>query len=167
MLGGHTRTGQNILSQGLLRSPEIAARREGTGPSSHVLGGFWRPTTTGRLTQGRDWASLLFKKNYLWLCRVFAAACGLSPGAVGRSPLQSRCGGFSRYRAWAPGHGPVAAVCRLRCLLACGISPPVMEPMSPALAGGFLTTGPPGKSWASLLLLNKEECWMLEKHFSF
>ena len=36
----------------------------------------------------------------------------------------------------------------LSCATACGIlvPQPGIEPMSPALAGGFLTTGPPGKS---------------------
>ena len=29
---------------------------------------------------------------------------------------------------------------------------PGLEPMSPALAGGFLTTAPPGKSWKSFLI---------------
>ena len=30
---------------------------------------------------------------------------------------------------------------------------PGLEPVSPALAGGFLTTSPPGKSWQSSLLV--------------
>ena len=36
----------------------------------------------------------------------------------------------------------------LSCSVACGIfvPPPGIEPMSPALKGRFLTTGPPGKS---------------------
>ena len=40
----------------------------------------------------------------------------------------------------------LAAVLRLRCLVACGIlvPQPRIEPMSPALEDGFLTTGPPG-----------------------
>ena len=44
----------------------------------------------------------------------------------------------------AHGHG---------CSAACGIlvPEPGIEPMSPALASGFLTTGPPGKSLALLL----------------
>ena len=36
---------------------------------------------------------------------------------------------------------------RLSCSVACGIFPgPGLEPVSPALAGGFLTTAPPDKS---------------------
>ena len=41
----------------------------------------------------------------------------------------------------------VVTVHRLSCPMTCGISVsgPGVEPMSPALASGFLTTGPPGK----------------------
>ena len=43
--------------------------------------------------------------------------------------------------------GSVVAVCVLSCPVACGIlgPQPGVEPMSPALEDGFLTTGPPGK----------------------
>ena len=42
----------------------------------------------------------------------------------------------------------VVAAHRLDCPLACGIlvPQPGIKPVSPALEGGFLTTGPPGKS---------------------
>ena len=41
----------------------------------------------------------------------------------------------------------VVTVHRLSCPMTCGISVsgPGIKPMSPALASGFLTTGPPGK----------------------
>ena len=44
--------------------------------------------------------------------------------------------------------GSVVAELRLTCPEASGIlvPQPVMEPAYPALEGGFLTTGPPGKS---------------------
>ena len=44
--------------------------------------------------------------------------------------------------------GSVVAAHRLSCPTACGIliPQPGIKPMSPALEGGFLTTGPPGKS---------------------
>ena len=44
--------------------------------------------------------------------------------------------------------GSVVAVCGLSCSTAYGILVPWpgIEPSSPALQGGFLTTGPPGKS---------------------
>ena len=43
----------------------------------------------------------------------------------------------------------------LSCTKACGIvvPPKGMKPMSPALEDGFLTTGPPRKSWWMVLLL--------------
>ena len=42
--------------------------------------------------------------------------------------------------------GPVTVACWLSCPEACRVFPDGMEPMSPALAGGFLATGPPEKS---------------------
>ena len=81
--------------------------------------------------------------------------------------LLSSCG------AWAPGHmgsvvcGTWALSLRraisvvvahgLSCLTACGILVPRtgIEPESPALEGGFFTTGPPGKSWKVLKNMQK------------
>ena len=42
----------------------------------------------------------------------------------------------------------LVVACRPRCYIACGIlvPQPGTKPMSPALQGEFLTTGPPGKS---------------------
>ena len=84
---------------------------------------------------------------YFWLHWVFVAVTGLSLVAASRTTLcgcsarASHCGGFS---------------CRARtleslgfnsCVAACGVIPEAgIKPMSSALAGGFLTTGPPGKS---------------------
>ena len=51
--------------------------------------------------------------------------------------------------ARAPEHvGSAVVVSGLNCPVACGILVPRrgIEPMSPALEGGFSTTGPPGKS---------------------
>ena len=65
--------------------------------------------------------------------------------------LLSYCGFY------APDHmGSVVAVLRLSCLAACGILVPWLgiEPASPALHGGFLTTGTPEKSL--LFYINKE-----------
>ena len=55
--------------------------------------------------------------------------------------------GLSSCGPWAPEWGLSRAVCRLRCSAARGIfiSQPGIEPTSPALQGGFLTTGPPEK----------------------
>ena len=57
--------------------------------------------------------------------------------------------GLSTCGAWAPEHvGSVVVVCGLSCPVACGIlvPQPGIKPASPALEGGLLTTGPPGKS---------------------
>ena len=52
--------------------------------------------------------------------------------------------------------GSLAVVHRLSCPMACGNLPgPGIKPMSPALAGVFLTTGPPGKSGSICI---KETC---------
>ena len=57
----------------------------------------------------------------------------------------SHCHGFSRSRAWAQGRAGFSSWRHgLRCPAACG--------MSPALAGGFLTTGPPEKSTFNSLI---------------
>ena len=62
----------------------------------------------------------------------------------------SHCGGFSCCEAQALGTQASVVVARgLRCSAACGIPRSGLEPVSPALAGGFLTTAPPGKSLIS------------------
>ena len=83
------RTGQNILNQGLLRSPEVTAHREGRGALlTRTL--WFLETRDHRETHTRKGLSTFaFLKSYLWLCRVFTVARGLSPGAVSTSPLQS------------------------------------------------------------------------------
>ena len=54
----------------------------------------------------------------------------------------------------------------LSCSAACGIilDQGSIEPVSPALAGGFLTTAPPGKSLAVSNFENEERvfCWTLD-----
>ena len=97
------------------------------------------------------------------MCEVslVAASRGYSCGA-----RASQCGGFSCCRAWAIGGRASVAVARglsscgswaLECRLSsCGarayllrgiwdLPKPGLEPVSPALAGGFLTTVAPGK----------------------
>ena len=56
------------------------------------------------------------------------------------------------YLFWL--HWVFVVDCRLSCPEACEIvvPQPGTEPMSPALEGGFLTTGPPGKSLFCLFL---------------
>ena len=68
----------------------------------------------------------------------------------------SRACGLSSCGMWAlECAGSVVAACRLSCPVACGIlvPRPGIKPMSPALEGGFLTTGPPGKSHTYLFEL--------------
>ena len=63
----------------------------------------------------------------------------------------SRVGGFSCCGAWALEHR--LSSCGVWAWLLCGIWDPPgpgIEPMSPALAGGFFTTEPPGKPWISV-----------------
>ena len=102
--------------------------------------------------------SLLLQTGFIQLRRV---------GATLRCGAQvSHCGGFSCCGAWALGaRGSVVVAHRLRScgsralelrLSSCGaraqllrgmwdLPRPGLEPMSPALAGGFLITVPPGK----------------------
>ena len=55
--------------------------------------------------------------------------------------------GLRSCGSWPPERAGFSR-CGALCLAACGIlvPRPGIEPMSPALAGGFLTTGLPGKS---------------------
>ena len=70
----------------------------------------------------------------------------------------SHCDGFSCCELQVLGHtGTVLVVHGLSCPTACGILLPApgIEPMSPALSGGFLTTQPPGKSHPLIFLRRK------------
>ena len=65
------------------------------------------------------------------------------------------------------------AECELSCPVTCGISPdqgsayrilvpgPEIKPVSPALAGGFFTIGPPGKSRSETLDNVRQDRWAL------
>ena len=56
------------------------------------------------------------------------------------------CSPCSASRAWAlSGQASVVVVCGLRCSAACGVLPDRDWTVSPAWAGGFFTTEPPGK----------------------
>ena len=76
----------------------------------------------------------------------FIAACRLFTVVRG---LLSNCGSQALERV-----GSVVVACRLSCPVACGtlVPQPGIEPTSPALEGGFLTTGPPGKSLIYLFI---------------
>ena len=85
------------------------------------------------------------------MCWVFVSVRGLSLVAASGGHSSSRCAGLSLSR-------PLVAEHRLqtRRLSSCGsqaqllrgmwdLPRPELEPVSPALAGGFSTTAPPGK----------------------
>ena len=76
-------------------------------------------------------------------CGVFAlSSCGAqAPGCMGSVVCGTRVLSLRRTSS-------VAVVRGLSCPTACRIlvPRPGMEPTSPALEGGFFTTGPPGKS---------------------
>ena len=110
----------------------------------------------------------LFYLFYFWLRWVFAATHGLSLVAVsgGYSSLRwllllrstgSRCTGFSSCGTQPLEHR--LSSCGTRAQLLHGmwdLPGPRLEPMSPALAGGCLTTAPPGKPLHYRLLKNIE-----------
>ena len=88
---------------------------------------------------------------YVWLCWVFVSVRGLSLVVAGGGHSSSRCAGLSLSR-------PLVAEHRLqtRRLSNCGsraellrgmwdLPRPGLKPVSPALAGRFSTTAPPGK----------------------
>ena len=109
---------------------------------------------------------------YFWLRWVFLAARGLSLVVASGATLLLQCAGFSLQwllLLWSTGSrrmgfsscGTQLSSCSLRALehrlSSCGawaqllrgmwdLPGPGIEPMSPALAGGFLTTAPPGNS---------------------
>ena len=97
---------------------------------------------------------------YLWLCWVFVSVRGLSLVAASGGHSSSRCAGLSLSR-------PLVAEHRLptRRLSSCGSRAqllrgtwdtprPGLESISPALAGRFSTTAPPGKPQPAFLILS-------------
>ena len=102
---------------------------------------------------------------YFWLCWVFVAACGLSLVVASGGYSSLRCAGFSLWwllLLWSTGCRCTGFSCcgspaLERRLSSCGtraqllrgmwdLPGPGLEPVSSALAGGFLTTAPPRKS---------------------
>ena len=57
----------------------------------------------------------------------------------------------------------------LSCPTACGIlvSQPGIEPTFPALAGGFLTPGPPGKSLCAILISGSMQIGFMDLGFIY
>ena len=96
---------------------------------------------------------------YVWLCWVFVSVQGLSLVVASGGHSSSRCGGHSSSRCVGLSLSrPLVAEHRLQThrLSNCGsraellrgmwdLPRPGLEPASPALAGRFSTTAPPGK----------------------
>ena len=108
---------------------------------------------------------------YFWLCWIFIAACGLCLVVASGGYSLLRCTGFSLQ--WllllrstgsrSMGFSSCGSQALEQRLSSCGaralllrsmwdLPGPGLEPVSPALAGGFLTTAPPGKPlWFNFL----------------
>ena len=105
--------------------------------------------------------AILFLKKYFlfiyfWLCWVLVTACN--------SELQ--CMVF--FSSWGTQDSVVVAH-GLSCPTACGIlvSQPGIEPTFPALAGGFLTPGPPGKSVCAILISGSMQIGFMDLGFIY
>ena len=125
-----------------------AVSREGTESSGSFL--WW--CLPSKITLRRVFFIYLFIYIYFWLCWVFVSVPGLSPFCGEQGPL------FIAARRPLTVAASPAAEHRLqtRRLSSCGsraqslrgmwdLPRPGLEPVSPALAGRFLTTAPPGK----------------------
>ena len=87
-----------------------------------------------------------------WLHRVFTAACGL-PCVVASRGCRLWCAGLS-LRDLLLLRSPGSRMLRLQSFRHMGLVAPrhvgsysLIKPVSPALPGGFSTTGPPGMPW--------------------
>ena len=89
---------------------------------------------------------------YFWLCWVFVSVWGLSPVVASGGHSSSRCAGLFTIAASLVAEHRL----QMRRLSSCGswaqllrgiwdLPRPGLEPVSPALAGRFSTTAPPGK----------------------
>ena len=84
---------------------------------------------------------------------VFVAPCGISLVVASEASLQLWCMNFLLLRLlllWSTG----SRACGLSSCGVWGPPWPAIEPLSPALLGKFLTTGPPGKPRKSFLNYN-------------
>ena len=104
----------------------------------------------------------LFIYLFIWLRWVFVAVHGLSIVSASRGYSSLRCTGFSLQQLlllWSTGSRCVGfSSCGSRAQLLCGmwdLPGPGLEPVSPALAGRFLTTVQPGKFPRVILLISR------------
>ena len=117
-------------------SRALECRLSSCGTQAYLLHGMWDPPRPGLEPMSPVLAGgFFFFFKYLFIY-LFLAASSLSCGT--RAPQ------FMGSLVAAPG---------LSCPVACGIlvPRPGIEPLFPALEGGFLTTGPPGQSLHRLL----------------
>ena len=116
--------------------------------------------------RNRSWSLFFFFLIlFIWLHRVlvvargiFAAACRLSRGAGSRVRRLSSCG-TRAPQLWCAG---LVAPRHVGIL----VPQPGIEPVSPALEGGFLTTGPPGRSPNESFYKSLHPCLGLDTRFS-
>ena len=115
--------------------------------------------------------------KYVWLCWVFVSVRGLSLVVASGGHSSSRCGGHAS--SWCTGLSlsrPLVAEHRLqtRRLSNCGsraellrgmwdLPRPGLKPASPALAGRFSTTAPPGKPLLNILKPTVGTYWLRKK----
>ena len=98
---------------------------------------------------------------YLWLCWVFVSVRGLSLVVASGGHSSSRCAGLSLswpllLRAEHRLQMRRLSSCDSRAQLLHGmwdLPRPGLEPMSPALAGRFSTTAPPGKPFSFIFVM--------------
>ena len=111
-----------------------------TGPPGNSLNVLYKTKEVSLYSQFADsFFFLVLLILFIWLHWVLVAACGFF-----------HCSAWASLQLWCAGsraHG-------LSCPTACGIlvPPPGIKPMSPALEGGFLTTGLPGKFLLTVFL---------------
>lgn len=118
----------------------IARGRQKKGRQTFTKGGFQLFLALPKTQEGR-WHARLSLSSEVFIC-LFIGCPGSLLGA-----RASPCGGFSGCGAEALGQG--FRSCDARASLPCGLwNPPGAgtEPVSPALAAGFVSAAPPGKS---------------------
>ena len=101
---------------------------------------------------------ILFIYIYFWLHRVFVAVRRLLTAVASLVAVSSGCSGFRSCSTRAGGSGTQVLLPRGMWSL----PTPGIEPVSPALASGFFTTGPPGKFlyWSHYLLVSSRQKYL-------
>ena len=147
-------------------------------PAIHLFNGPFLVLVAGSISLNKGLRLLYFFKIYIykliyfWLHWVFVAACGLSLVAASWGCSSLRCAGFSLRRLlllWSTGSRRAGfsscgswalerrlSTCGARAQLLRGmwdLPRPGLEPVSPALAGGFPTNASPGKPQIAVFLM--------------